>query len=66
MEVYGKMLITALLVGILCGTVNVLVDLDHPVGYLLGLPNRFLHTPYLIASSGIIFCTIAYLGGLLS
>lgn len=48
-----------------CGIVGVLVDIDHPIGYLLNLPGRFLHTPFLIASSLVLCGCSAYLGGLL-
>jgi hypothetical protein len=48
-----------------CGFAGVLVDIDHPIGYLLGLSGRFLHTP-LLAASGFVLCGCgAYLGGLL-
>ncbi len=57
----------ALLVFGICGTVGVLVDIDHLVSYYL-IPEwsaRFLHTPLLIASSVVILGLGTYLGGLL-
>jgi hypothetical protein len=48
-----------------CGIAGVLVDIDHPIGYLLDLPGRFLHTPLLIVSSLVLCGCGAYLGGLL-
>jgi hypothetical protein len=55
----------ALLVFWFCGIAGVLVDIDHPISYLLNLPGRFLHTPLLIASSLVLCGCGAYLGGLL-
>lgn len=58
----------ALLVGLMCGLVGVLVDLDHIVAYYAGYPagsGRVFHEHILIAS-GIMLCgLIAYLAGLL-
>ncbi len=54
----------ALLVGLLCGVVGVLVDLDHVISYYL-VPqwsDHFLHTPLLIVSGTITCGLIAYLG----
>jgi len=55
----------ALLVGLLCGIVGVLVDLDHVIGHYLGWDSHFLHTPLLIVSGAVICGALAYLGGLL-
>jgi membrane associated rhomboid family serine protease len=55
----------ALLVGLLCGVVSVLVDLDHIVGHYLGWNGRFLHTPLLIVAGVVILSLGAYLGRLL-
>jgi len=54
-------------VGVLCGVISVLVDLDHIIAHywLTGLDGRFLHTPLLIISCGILFSCCAYIGGLL-
>jgi hypothetical protein len=55
----------ALLAFCYCGIAGVLIDIDHPIGYLLDIPGRFLHTPLLIASSLVLCGCSAYLGGLL-
>ena len=58
------MLWTALLVGILCGIIGILIDIDHPISHLNGWSGRFLHTP-LLTVSGVVLCgLIAYFGGL--
>jgi hypothetical protein len=44
-------------VGILCGCIGVLVDIDHPISFALGWPvtmSRFLH-PYALAFGGVVF-----------
>jgi len=56
---------TTFLIGLLCGVIGVLVDLDHVIAYYIGRSNRFLHTPLLIVSSIVICGALAYLGGLL-
>lgn len=56
---------TLFIVGI-CGTVGVLVDIDHIIAYYL-IPQwseKFLHAPLLITSSIVILGLGAYLGGL--
>lgn len=59
------MLWTTLLVGVLCGIVGILVDIDHLISHFNGRSGHFLHTPILIIA-GIIICgALAYLGGLL-
>ena len=65
MEVHHKMLYNALLVGLLCGTVGVLVDIDHFIAYFTRGSGRVLHTPILIVSITMLCGLIAYLGGLL-
>jgi hypothetical protein len=54
----------ALLVGLLCGIANVLVDMDHLPSYFgIGSRNqrRFMHRGFLIIG----FCGLACAGGLL-
>jgi len=59
------MLFNALLIGLLCGVVGVLVDLDHVVAFFVKRGGRIFH-PYLLVVSSIGLCgLIAYLGGLL-
>ena len=65
MEVYPKMLHTTLLIGLLCGIVGVLVDMDHVVAYFTGRPDKFFHPHLLVASSVVLCSLVAYLGGLL-
>lgn len=59
------MQLRTLFVGLLCGTVGVLVDIDHVISYYIGWNDHFLHTPLLIISGAVLCCLIAYLGGLL-
>lgn len=59
------MLLTTLLVGLICGVVGVLVDLDHIIAFFTKHRGRILH-PYLLVISFVMLCSlIAYLGRLL-
>jgi len=53
-------------VGILCGLVSVLPDIDHIISYywLKELDGRFLHTPILIWAGTLIVIMCAYYSGL--
>lgn len=56
----------SLLIGILCGCVCVLVDLDHPIAWAFGLENgRIFHPYYFLISCLVILGCGAYIGGLL-
>jgi len=57
----------ALFVGIICGVAGVLVDVDHVIShYSSGEKEaRYLHSPLLILSSGILICCYTYITGLL-
>jgi len=59
------MYVDALLVGLLCGVVGVLTDLDHIVAYFVKHSGRVYHTHILIVASCVFVGLIAYLGGLL-
>ena len=59
------MLLTTLLVGLMCGIANVLVDVDHPIATKLGKHGRFLHKGILVGTCIMLLCTLTYLGGLL-
>jgi hypothetical protein len=57
----------ALLVGLCCGFINVLCDIDHIIGAWFGIEKlywRFLHIPVFIFSGISLFCVIAYGAGL--
>ncbi len=61
------MWLTALLVGLYCGAVGVLLDLDHVIAYRLGRINtnaRVWHKPVGIIAGIIIISCLAYIGGL--
>ena len=45
------------------GCAGVLVDLDHVIGPLFGLPGRFMHAPVMYLSGLIIGCVSAYITG---
>jgi len=59
------MLLTALLVGLMCGVANVLVDIDHPIASKLGKPGRFMHKGILVGTCIVLLGTLTHLGGLL-
>jgi hypothetical protein len=48
----------------ICGVVGVLIDLDHPIGYIFGLDGQSYHTPLLYIASVVLCGISAYLGGL--
>lgn len=52
-----------LLVGICCGVICVLVDIDHFIALPLGWNPRFLHPYYFALSCGIIVGCCTYVGG---
>lgn len=57
-----------LCVGISCGVISVLVDLDHPISLALGWEistARFLHPYSLALACVVIICCCAYIGRLL-
>ncbi len=62
----------ALRIGIWCGIVSVLPDIDHPISWAIWYlskgetiyPARFLHTPFLIWAGTLIIIMCAYIGGL--
>jgi hypothetical protein len=56
----------ALFVGFLCGCLGVLVDLDHPIAFLLKIGDgRFFHYPFFFATF-FLFCGLfSYMAGLL-
>lgn len=61
------MLVTALFVGICCGLVGVLIDLDHVIAYKYGREctnARLLHKPLGLAAGIIIISCIACIGRL--
>ena len=58
------MLVDALLVGLLCGAVGVLVDLDHIIGFVLRCDGRVFHKAMFIGAGVVCFGVIAYIGGL--
>jgi len=62
--IHYQVLGVPLWVGLLCGFISVLVDLDHIIAYywVRGLDGRFLHTPLLIISC----CVLCYLGACLA
>jgi hypothetical protein len=67
MEVYTKVFWDALLVGIYCGVVGVLVDFDHIIAFILKRDNtdaKILHTPLFIITGIVFIGIIAYIGGL--
>ena len=53
-------------IGIVCGIISVLPDIDHIIAYywLKGLDGRFLHTPLLIWAGTLIIIMCAYITGL--
>lgn len=49
-----------------CGLAGILVDIDHPLAYMLKIPDgRFLHIPFLAGAMCIILYCGARAGGLL-
>lgn len=67
MEYGHKKLRTALLAGLLCGAVSVLVDTDHIIAYLAGwnyLVDRPFHLEVLIGSGIVLLACCTYIGRL--
>ena len=56
----------SLVVGILCGTLCLFIDLDHPIALAIGIEDaRFLHPYYFIIACVIVCGVFTYVGGLL-
>ena len=53
-------------IGLLCGAISVLLDLDHIIAHywLTGLDGRFLHTPILIGACTLIVIMCSCYSGL--
>jgi len=59
-----SLLITALVVGVLCGCVSVLVDSDHVIAHLIGATHgRIFHKSILVGCCIMLCGCIAYIGG---
>ena len=67
MEIYTKMFWTTLFVGVLCGIVSVLIDLDHVIAFIHKRDchnARLLHKPLFVIAGIVFFSIITYIGGL--
>ena len=53
-------------IGVICGGICVLVDIDHPIAVAIGIvDSRFAHPLYFFISCVIIIGCFAFVGGLL-
>jgi len=60
-----SVLFVTLVVGVLCGCVGVLIDLDHVIAFYLGSTHgRMFHKPLLVGGCLILCGCIAYIGRL--